>query len=433
MMRIQLPCLPVFGAYVALFCLFALAWFTHPAPVHSSFALMNPTRAVADQVAKPIYTSRFASSGLVDFVHSSAVTALPDGSLMTVWFAGTREGASDVQVRSALFDAKTGEWGAEQVLATRDSTQQGTGKYIRKLGNPVIALAPDNRLWLFYVSVSMGGWAGSAVNVMVSDDFGRQWSAPRQLVTSPFLNISTLVRSAPVFHADGSIGLPVYHEFLGKFAEYLYLSADGNVIDKFRISYGSHSLQPTVVPLDGQRGIALLRYAGNTHHRVLATRTEDAGQTWSEPYPLNPSNPNSSLAAVATPEHGLLVALNDLKDGRFKLSLYGTDANMDDWRSLRDLDKSPDPEGDTFSPEAYKEIIGKEFRGSSGALRQPLEEQFLENLDNRVCKEQACSFEYEYPYFIRSPDGMYHVVYSWNNTFIKHVTFNDAWLSERSK
>ena len=433
MMRIHLCTLPAFGAYVALACLFATAWFTHPAPVHSSFALMSPVRAVADQVAKPIYTSRFASSGLVDFVHSSAVTALPDGSLMTVWFAGTREGAADVQVRSARFDAQTGEWGAEQVLATRQSTQLGTGKYIRKLGNPVVALAPDNRLWLFYVSVSMGGWAGSAVNVMVSEDYGRQWSAPRQLITSPFLNISTLVRSAPVFHADGSIGLPVYHEFLGKFSEYLYLSADGEVIDKFRISHGNNSLQPTVVPLDGQRGIALLRYAGNTHHRVLATRTEDAGQTWSEPYPLDPSNPNSSLAAIATPEHGLLVALNDLQEGRFKLSLYGTDAKMDDWRSLRDLDKSPDPEGDTFSPEAYKEIIGREFRGSSGALRQPLEAQFLNNLDSRVCKEQACSFEYEYPYFIRSPDGMYHLVYSWNNTFIKHVTFNDAWLSERAK
>jgi len=432
-MRIQLPRLTSFGVYVALSCMFAAAWFTHPAPEHSSFALMNPVRAAAEQVAKPVYTSRFASSGLVDFVHSSAVTALPDGSLMAVWFAGTREGASDVQVRSARFDAKTGEWGAEQVLATRDSTQQGTRKYIRKLGNPVIALAPDSRLWLFYVSVSMGGWAGSAVNVMVSDDFGRQWSEPRQLITSPFLNISTLVRSAPIFHTDGSIGLPIYHEFLGKFAEYLYLSADGDVIDKFRISRGTNSLQPTVVPLDGQRGIALLRYAGNTHHRVLATRTEDAGQTWSEPYPLDPSNPNSSLAAVATPEQGLLVALNDLQDGRFKLSLYGTDAKMDDWRSLRDLDKSPDPEGDTFSPEAYKEIIGREFRGSSGALRQPLEAQFLNNLDSRVCKDQACSFEYEYPYFIRSPDGMYHLVYSWNNTFIKHVTFNDAWLSERGK
>ncbi|WP_095143665.1 exo-alpha-sialidase [Pseudomonas sp. Irchel s3b6] len=429
-MRIKRPS-PVFGGYLALCCLFFAAWFTHPAPVHSTFALMKPVPAVAD-AAKPIYTSRFASSGLVDFVHSSAVTALPDGSLMAVWFAGTREGAADVQVRSARFDAKTGEWGAEQVLVTRDSTEQGTRKHIRKLGNPVVALAPDNRLWLFYVSVSMGGWAGSAVNVMVSNDFGRQWSAPRQLITSPFLNISTLVRSAPVFHADGSIGLPVYHEFLGKFAEYLYLSADGNVIDKYRISHGNNSLQPTVVPLDGQRGIAMLRYAGDTHHRVLASRTEDAGQTWSEPYPLDPSNPNSSLAAVATPEHGLLVALNDLQEGRFKLSLYRTDAEMADWHSLQDLDKSPDPEGDAFSPEAYKEIIGKEFRDSSGALRQPLEAQFLNNLNGRVCKKQGCDFEYEYPYFIRSPDGLYHLVYSWNNTFIKHVTFNEAWLAERT-
>ncbi|MNG32090.1 hypothetical protein D3C84_1180210 [compost metagenome] len=76
--------------------------------------------------------------------------------------------------------------------------------------------------------------------------------------------------------------------------------------------------------MDGQHGIALLRYAGETHHRVLASRTEDAGQTWSEPFPLVPSNPNSSLAAVATPEHGMLVALNDLQEGRFKLSLYLT-------------------------------------------------------------------------------------------------------------
>ncbi|MGW8461516.1 sialidase family protein [Pseudomonas sp. CLCA07] len=432
-MRIKLPSIPAIGVYLALACLFAGAWFTHPAPKHSSFALISPVLPEADEAAKPIYTSRFASSGLVDFVHSSAVTALPDGSLMAVWFAGTREGAADVQVRSARFNVSTGEWGEEQVMATRESTQQSTRKYIRKLGNPVVALAPDNRLWLFYVSVSMGGWAGSAVNVMVSDDFGVNWSAPRQLITSPFLNISTLVRSAPVFHVDGSIGLPVYHEFLGKFAEYLYLSADGEVIDKYRISHGNNSLQPAVVPLDGQRGIAMLRYAGDTHHRVLASRTEDAGQTWSEPYPLDPSNPNSSLAAVATPEHGLLVALNDLQEGRFKLSLYLTDAKMDDWRLVHDLDKSPDPEGDPFSPLAYKEIIGKEFRDSSGELRQPLEAQFLDNLDKRVCKSEGCEFEYEYPYFIRSPDGMYHLVYTWNNTFIKHVSFNEAWLSERLK
>ncbi|BCQ63255.1 sialidase family protein [Pseudomonas protegens] len=410
---------------------FIAAWRSHPPHQLAPFAQAAVGSDAAKANSTPQYNSRFVSSDLDDFVHSSSVTALPGGDLMAVWFAGSREGAADVQVRSARFDAKTGEWGAEQVLATRESTRDGTGRYIRKLGNPVIALGPDQRLWMFYVSVSVGGWATSAINLMVSDDLGRSWSAPRQLVTSPFFNISTLVRAAPVFHADGAIGLPVYHEFMGKFAEYLYLSADGAVIDKFRISRGKHSLQPTIVPLDERRAVAMLRYAGDTHHKVLASRTEDAGQTWSEPYPLQPSNPNSSLAAVGTDHQGLLVALNDLQDGRFKLSLYGTDAGLSQWRPLVELDQSPDPLGQPFSHEAYKDIIGEGFRASSGARRLPLEQRFLSNLDYRVCKPQGCDFEYEYPYFSRGADGLYHLVYSWNNTFIKHVSFNAAWLAER--
>ncbi|MFQ6348066.1 sialidase family protein [Pseudomonas sp. R11F] len=413
----------------SLLAVFFAAWQSHPPHTLAPFAQAGPSDTPA--ATTPHYTSRFVSSQLTDFVHSSSVTALPGGDLMAVWFAGSREGAADVQVRTARFDARSGEWGAEQVLATRESTRDGTQRYIRKLGNPVIALGPDQRLWMFYVSVSVGGWATSAINVMVSQDLGANWSAPRQLVTSPFFNISTLVRAAPVFHADGSIGLPVYHEFMGKFAEYLYLSADGAVIDKFRISRGKHSLQPTIVPQDGQRAVAMLRYAGDTHHRVLASRTEDAGQTWSEPYPLAPANPNSSLAAVATQDDGLLVALNDLQDGRFKLSLYGTDARLSQWRSVVELDQSPDPQGQPFAPDVYKEIIGEGFRASSGARRLPLAQRFLSNLDYRVCKPRGCEFEYEYPYFSRSPDGMYHLVYSWNNTFIKHVSFNEAWLAER--
>ncbi|MCS4285908.1 putative neuraminidase [Pseudomonas sp. BIGb0278] len=408
---------------------FFAAWQSHPPHVLAPFAQLSSNDTGTPAPAQ--FSSRFVSSQLTDFVHSSSVTAMPDGGLMAVWFAGSREGAADVQVRAARFDPRTDEWGAEQVLATRESTRDGTQRYIRKLGNPVIALGPDNRLWMFYVSVSVGGWATSAINLMVSDDLGSSWSAPRQLVTSPFFNISTLVRAAPVFHADGSIGLPVYHEFMGKFAEYLYLSAEGEVVDKFRISRGKHSLQPTIVPLDGQRAVAMLRYAGETHHRVLASRTEDAGQTWSEPYPLEPANPNSSLAAVGTDDDGLLVALNDLQDGRFKLSLYGTDADLNEWRSVVELDQSPDPLGQPFSPEAYKAIIGEGFRASSGARRLPLEQRFLSNLDYRVCKPRGCDFEYEYPYFSRSADGMYHLVYSWNNTFIKHVSFNQAWLAGR--
>jgi len=416
---------------VTLCAIFLSAWWINLAQPIAPFAQPVATQPPTGNLPAPLYSSRFASSDLDEFVHSSSVAALPGGDLMAAWFAGSREGAADVQIRAARFSALEGEWGDELILATRESTQAATGKHIRKLGNPVIALAPDNRLWLFYVSVSIGGWAGSAINAMHSDDLGQSWSEPRQLITTPFLNISTLVRNAPVFHSDGSIGLPVYHEFLGKFAEYLYLSADGEVRDKFRMSHGKHSLQPTVVPLDGQNAVAMLRYAGDTFHRVLATRTADAGQTWSEPYPLDPANPNSSLAAVGTPDHRLLVALNDMEDGRFRLRLLGTDTDLTAWTPLFDFDASPDLEGNPFSPEVYREIIGDKFILSSGLRRQPMVEDFLSHLDQRVCKNQACDFEYEYPYFIKSPDGLYHLVYSWNNTFIKHVIFNDAWLEER--
>ena len=423
------------GAGLALCAIFAAAWLSQPPRQGSPFmlptAVAPTTAASALNAPTALNASRFASSGMEDFVHSAAVAQLPEQGLIAVWFAGSREGAADVQIRSARFDAKRGEWSAERVLATRASTQAAVQKHIRKLGNPVIALSPDKRLWLFYVSVSIGGWAGSAINAMYSDDLGESWSAPRQLVTTPFLNISTLVRATPVFHQDGSIGLPVYHEFLGKFAEYLYLNAQGEVVDKFRISKGTNSLQPTIVPLSGKQAVALLRYAGETHHRVLASRTHDGGQTWSEPYPLEPSNPNSSLAAVGRPDGGLLVALNDLEDGRFRLTLYGTDAQLRNWKLLDELDESPDPWGRPFDPEAYRDIIGQEFRSAGSEQLRLQEPAFLEQAEQRMCSSQGCRFEYEYPYFIRSQDGLYHLVYSWNDMFIKHLSFNEAWIEER--
>ncbi|MEH6498424.1 MAG: sialidase family protein [Pseudoalteromonas distincta] len=409
---------------------FGLAWWLHPAYEMSGFATETPWDDSTEITAEPEMTRRFVSSDLDDFVHSSSITALPGGNLMSVWFAGTREGAADVQIRGARFDAASGEWGDEEVLATRDMTREAVGKPIRKLGNPVIALAPDDRLWLFYVSVSLGGWAGSAINVMVSEDLGKTWSKPRQLITSPFVNISTLVRSAPVFHQDGSIGLPVYHEFLGKFPEYLYLDANARVVDKFRMADGDTSLQPTVVTLDDRRAIALLRYAGREGH-VLATVTADAGQTWSEERAIEPWNPNSSLAAVRSHRDTLLVAQNNLADGRFRLTLDESTFSLSTWSLIQTLDESSDAEGDSIPVDKYIPQIREKFIEASGPRRQVLLDEYVEMLEGRVCRRGFCDFEYEYPYIVRSDDGRFHIVYSWNNSFIKHLTFNRAWVEEQ--
>ena len=186
---------------LGLAAVFAFAWQSKPQPQLAGFALPQTQVVPLAGDQQPVFESRFASSNLQNFAHASAITALPNGDLLSVWFAGSREGAADVQIRGARFDVRSGTWGEEMILATRESTQRGLQKHIRKLGNPVVVVTPDERLWMFYVSVSIGGWAASSINAMFSDDLGNTWSTPRQLVTSPFLNISTLVRGAPVVHA----------------------------------------------------------------------------------------------------------------------------------------------------------------------------------------------------------------------------------------
>lgn len=352
---------------------------------------------------------------------------------MAVWFAGTREGARDVNIRAARFDAKSQAWGEEFVLISRDTTEAVLQRHIRKLGNPVIAESPSGRLWLFYVSVSVGGWAGSAINAMYSDDNGENWSKPRRLITSPFLNISNLVRNPPVFHQDGSFGLPIYHEFLGKFPEYLYLDADGRILDKYRIAKGDSSLQPAVVALSGSKALALLRNADDISGRVLASFTNDRGKTWSKPVAMAPWNPNSAVAAVGEGDanRDVLVALNDLRDGRFRLSLYHADQDLQNWRRLEVLDQAPILK-EFVEADLFRGTISQRYMAVSGRSGEHLAARLDEMVNqsmSRVCDPHGmCEFKYEYPSLIRTRDGYFHLVYSWHNTLIKHVVFNRAWL-----
>ena len=193
------------------------------------------------------FRTRFVSARQNISVHAASLVELGDGRIRAFWFAGTREGAQDVQIRSAVFDPAKEAWGPEVRVEDREHTQRGLLRYVKKLGNPVALRAPDGKLWLFYVTVSLGGWAGSSVSAITSIDDGASWGAPRRLITSPFINISTLVKGTPFLYADGTMGLPAYHEFIGKFAELLRIDASGHVIDKQRLSAGKTTIQPVML------------------------------------------------------------------------------------------------------------------------------------------------------------------------------------------
>lgn len=172
---------------------------------------------------------------------------LADGRVAVASYAGSREGAADVEIWFSTRDAQG--WSSPRFVATRADTAAATGASVRKLGNPVL-YASDKRLHLWYVSVSIGGWSGSSINHKISDDGGRNWSAAEKLVTSPFLNLGTLVRAPPVALADGGLGLPVYHELFGRRGEWLRFSKSGRILAKVRLISSASGLQPAVAVID---------------------------------------------------------------------------------------------------------------------------------------------------------------------------------------
>ena len=131
-------------------------------------------------------------------VHSGTMTRLPDGQLLAAWFGGTREGASDVRIFLSRRIPGAAEWSAPTTIASREQTTEDLNRHVSKIGNPILFADSRDRIWLFYVTASFGGWSGSSITVRYSDDAGESWSQAKRLVTSPVLNVSTLVKGSAI-------------------------------------------------------------------------------------------------------------------------------------------------------------------------------------------------------------------------------------------
>lgn len=335
----------------------------------------------------PLYISHNVHKpGLTRQTHASALATLADGSLLATWYGGSREGSKDSAIFTATYDPATATWGNTSIIANRITTGKATRRYVKKVGNPVIMLDKAGTIHLFYVSVSVGGWSGSAINHITSTDLGETWSKPKRLVSSPFFNLSTLVKGEPVAMADGSIAIPVYHELMGKFGEMLLVHPATGVMSKTRISHGRASLQPSVAAFNDREAVAMLRYAGSGKPRVQYSHTGDGGKSWSAMAASNLPNPNAAVSVRCIDKNTLLMAFNNTSKGRYDLSLAISEDRGKNWRHIHKIEYAPDAE-----------------------------------------TEQRFS----YPYMIEDSKGMFHISYTWNKQLIKHLSFNRAWLKEK--
>lgn len=392
-------------------------------PAASQFAIPASGRGA---IAKPNVRSHFVTRTMNIHTHAASLLELGDGRVRAFWFAGSQEGASDVQIRSAVYDPAADHWSAEEKILNRPDTQRALLRYVKKIGNPVAYRGTDGKIWLFYVTVSLGGWAGSSITYVTSIDDGKSWSAPQRLITSPFMNVSTLVKGTPFQYSDGTFGLPVYHEFIGKFGELLRLDHSGHILSKTRLSSGKMSLQPVVLVQSAVAAKAFMRYAGASPKRVIGTSTSDAGEHWSAPLKTPLANPDAAITGVVLPDGRFLMAVNDAEHGRNALSLVISGDEGATWQTAYVLERQP---SELLAQDQYAKLAAGLAKSTEANVADAAD--YANSALRTKCESQGCGFEFSYPYLIRSANGDFHLVYTWNRSFIKHVRFNLSWLESQ--
>jgi predicted neuraminidase len=401
-----------------------------PSPFRAPAALSAPAQgADGGTGGEATFRTGFVSRRHGVTAHAASLVELADGRLRAFWFSGSDEGDRDVEILSATFDPERGAWGEATSVAEPESTKRALRRHVGKLGNPAAIRAANGTLWLFYVTASVGGWGSSTVSCIRSTDEGETWSPPRRLVTTPLLNLNTMVKGAPFEYADGTLGVPVYQSLVRGFSEVLRVDRSGAVIDKQRLSTLGRGSQPAVLPTGAGDALALMRPSGPPPLRVMISRTRDAGGRWTSPVRTSLVNPGAGLGGLALPGGRVLVVLNDVPVERDALSLV---VSSDGGRSWTTLVRLEDQVADrTRSPDdaRYARTVAELARATDDSITD--EGRYVASSRRFMCWEPRCHFEFSYPSLIRTARGEFHLLYTWNRAYIKHVRFNQAWLDER--
>ena len=273
--------------------------------------MQSPAQQITEFIFPPSSTT-FAAS------HASTLVELKDGTILTAWFGGTAEGASDVAIWSS--HRLTSGWSKPVELAREPNIA---------CWNPVLFHTKDARLWLYYkFGPDPQNWTAAR---RYSDDEGKTWSATEHLPAG----IIGPVRAKPLVLPDGTIVSGSSTESYHSWAAWIERSTDsGKTWSKIGPMVPASSataenqrtgiIQPSVVVLGGKH---LRFYARSTEDiaKVVVADSHDDGITWTPPHSIDVPNPNSGIDAVALTigENAGRVALvyNNTTHGRSPLNL----------------------------------------------------------------------------------------------------------------
>ncbi|MGX2984788.1 exo-alpha-sialidase [Helicobacter sp. 23-1048] len=241
--------------------------------------------------------------------HSSSLLDLGD-RLMVVFFAGSREGDKDVKIYQSFLDKQNGTnntWSESKPILDAQMLSRLSGKFIKKLGNPVVFMDSKKRVHLFVVGVSLGGWATSKVYQLYFDEKLQSLNYVTGLHLGAFANLSHLVRTPPLELENGGFMLPLYHELADKYPLVAFFNKDAKFLFAKRTNSLKSQLQPTIIALDSTSCLASYRIHRGYENFAFLQMCQDFGNKWGEPLQSNIKNFDSSSVLLALDKEVLLL------------------------------------------------------------------------------------------------------------------------------
>ena len=318
--------------------------------------------------------------------HGSCLTALPNGSLLCVWFGGSREGAADTEIyfsvgrpRYTAVKEKKPDSGREHIHDGRvQETLEVSCDWTEPVcitnmpeacWNPVLLVQHEHVLLFFKTGNKIADWK---TMVMLSRTDPVYWGHPRPLVPGDSTGGRGPVRTKPILLPSGRIcaGGSIERGEWQCFCDY----SDNYGITWNRTALlglnllalnlpeaGEHGhTEPVAVselpPLSAQsfngRGVIqpviwqemgrLHMYMRSTEGYIYSSVSEDEGKHWTDPQPTELYNNNSGFDVIRVPGGRLFLACNPVRGNwgaRTPLALFMGREDGSRWEMFLRLEK----------------------------------------------------------------------------------------------
>ncbi|MBI4556185.1 MAG: exo-alpha-sialidase [Candidatus Hydrogenedentes bacterium] len=299
--------------------------------------------------------------------HCSTITEAPNGDLVCVWYGGSYESADDQVLFLSRRKAGQRAWSTPEVVIPAAQLP----------GNAIVFTDASRRVWIVWGRMESprpirrgSGWGECRLMYRTSGDSGATWSDDKPLIDE----LGSLPRNVPIHLASGDMLVPLSGRVGSERGSFFMITRDdGQTWERSAVIAGGS--QPTVV----QRSDGSLLCFMRNEPRILMSESRDLGRTWSAATPTQFNNPDAGIAMTRLQSGALVLVFNDTPDARTPLCIVRSGDNGQTWDTPLKLEANPG--------------------------------------------------EYSYPCAIPTADGRIHVTYTFRRYSIKHVEFNEDWLT----